>query len=178
MDEGWAEKIGKNSPELADFARLLVELKKESPRGIVLIMAGYLEQDLKELLRAYILDVPSSSALLDGSLAPLGSFGSLIHSCYSFGLVDADEFHDLNLIRKIRNEFAHRVGVSFDTDRVRDLCNNFKLDVQPYYDEESFPEPVPTQTRFTAPAMSLILSMWHRRKEVQEIRLKPLKWKQ
>lgn len=40
-------------------------------------------------------------------MAPLSSFSAKIRICYLIGLIDEDQFHDLDLVRKLRNDFAH-----------------------------------------------------------------------
>ena len=131
---GWADKIQHEHPEMGDLAHLLEGFNHESPRGIVLTIGGFLEQQLRDLLKGYLLDVTSAATLLDGGMAPLGSFGAMAHASYALGLVNADEFHDLNLIRRIRNKFAHEFNTTFESQDISDLCNNFHQAVQPYFD--------------------------------------------
>lgn len=45
--------------------------------------------------------------LLEGFNAPLGTFAARIKLCYALGLLTDAQFKDLELVRKIRNEFAH-----------------------------------------------------------------------
>lgn len=46
-------------------------LNKESDRGAVLISTGFLEQQLRDVLLAFMREQPQSTALLDGGNAPL-----------------------------------------------------------------------------------------------------------
>ncbi len=73
LTDGWAAEIGVQIPEMADFVKLLAELEKESDRGVVLIMAGFLEQQLKDLLAGYLRDAASTRELLS---SPLSTFRS------------------------------------------------------------------------------------------------------
>ena len=44
------------------------------------------------------------------------------------GLISESMFHDLNIIRKIRNKFAHQMhGYSFDEPEIVSWCNSLKL---------------------------------------------------
>lgn len=173
---GWADKIAEQHPEMGGMAHLLEGFSQESPRGIVLTLGGFLEQQLRELLKGYMMDVPSASSLLEGGMAPLGSFGAMINACFAMGLVNADEFSDLNLIRRIRNKFAHEFDASFERQDIRDLCGNFNFAVQPFFDEEEGPIEPTTQVRFTGPSMSLVLSLWFRVREVADRRLTAMEW--
>jgi DNA-binding MltR family transcriptional regulator len=47
----------------------------------------------------------------------LGTFAARIAAAYSMGLISDLEYKDCELIRKIRNEFAHKVHMSFKDDR-------------------------------------------------------------
>jgi DNA-binding MltR family transcriptional regulator len=44
---------------------------------------------------------------LFAGFAPLATLSAKISICYAFGLIDENLLHDLDVIRKIRNRFAH-----------------------------------------------------------------------
>jgi len=103
----------------------LDKLRKESDRGAVLISAAILDEQLKDILKAFLTNSKSSNELLESSNAPLGTFSSRINSCYSLGLIQKNEFEELNTIRKIRNEFAHKWNdADFTTPKIKDLTMN------------------------------------------------------
>ena len=172
--DGWAAEIGKQCPEMADFVKLLAELEKESDRGVVLIMAGFLEQQLKDLLAGYLRYAASTSELLSGALS---TFSARTLACHAVGLINDDEYHDLKVIRKIRNDFAHEFSASFSEQSIKDRCNNFRHVAHPYGDEDHWPVEPDTRTKFTAPTLSLIMALWHRIQEVEKHRLSPVEWK-
>jgi hypothetical protein len=109
-------------PHLKDFLPWLDLLNKESERGQVLISSGFLEQQLKEILQAFMIENSGTDTLFEGANAPLGTFSSRIAACFALGLITDGEHHDLSLIRKIRNDFAHNVHVSFATPSVASRC--------------------------------------------------------
>lgn len=47
--------------------------------------------------------------------------------CYCLGLIDKIIKDDLNLARKIRNEFAHDLYASFESDKIKNWCLQLKL---------------------------------------------------
>jgi DNA-binding MltR family transcriptional regulator len=57
---------------------------------------------------------------------PLGNFSNKINLCYSLGLIDKIVKDDLNMIRKIRNNFAHELNISFNDENIKSLSNEIK----------------------------------------------------
>ena len=46
------------------------------------------------------------------------------------GLIDDYEHAEIDLVRKIRNEFAHSIhGVSFESERIKGLCSTLSSDL-------------------------------------------------
>ena len=119
------------------MVKLTAELEKESDRGMALLAASYLEFLLGSLVITKMLVEPSEAQkmLLEGPNAPLATFSSRIDMAYCLGLLNHDQKRDLNLIRKIRNVFAHEfMRVSFDTPQIASRCNELKsaqVDGQP-----------------------------------------------
>lgn len=109
-------------PHLKEFLPYLDYLKKESERGRVLISTGFMEEQLRQTLLAFMMVKPQAEELVEGGSAPFATFSSRIAGCYVLGLISEDEHHDLNLIRKIRNDFAHDFRTSFKTPSVVDRC--------------------------------------------------------
>jgi DNA-binding MltR family transcriptional regulator len=92
-----------------EFQRLLAD---SDDRTAVIVGSTLLDQRLSAYVRA--LAVPDDK-LVDGILdsrrpyAVLGSFSSKIKVLRAFGMLSADEAADLDLIRDIRNDFAHNI---------------------------------------------------------------------
>jgi hypothetical protein len=93
----------------------LEEFQGESDRAAAVLAGAYLDESLRRILANSVVGDPRlATRLLDGERAPLGAFGARIIACYSFGLISRDEFDDLERVRKIRNDFAHKQhGFSF-----------------------------------------------------------------
>ncbi|MCV3205570.1 MltR family transcriptional regulator [Mesorhizobium sp. YC-39] len=92
----------------AALNRLARLLRDEDERGLVLTMAAFAEDLLGRLIRGYLVEVKASGELLDGFNAPLGTLSSRIKGAYALGLLSKEQFADLEHLRKIRNEFAHK----------------------------------------------------------------------
>ena len=64
----------------------------------------------------------------DNADRPLSTFSSRIKTAYCLGLISKDEFDDLNIIRRIRNRFAHKMhGYSFDDEEIVNWCNSLQI---------------------------------------------------
>lgn len=101
---------------------LVPTLGEMDERGLVLSLAAFAEEALGHLLKTFLLDNESSSKLLDGFNAPLGTFSARIKGCHALGLIEDVQAGDLEILRKIRNEFAHSwAAVELENQRIRSL---------------------------------------------------------
>jgi mannitol operon repressor len=108
-----------------EFGEFLNLFNKETDRGASLVAASILDEKLYEILKAFFIDDEESIELLDGKNAILGTFVARISACYCLGLIQENEFAELNIFRRIRNEFGHKwKDVTFETQKIRDLCFN------------------------------------------------------
>ncbi|MEW6668369.1 MAG: hypothetical protein AB1512_24415 [Thermodesulfobacteriota bacterium] len=105
--------------------RLVNELDHESDRALAIVTSAHLEDLLERLLSKTLNTLPPEAQefLFQGANAPLGAFHTKIEVIKRSKLLSDEEVRDLDLIRKIRNEFAHKlIGISFETTGVRDRC--------------------------------------------------------
>jgi hypothetical protein len=107
-----------------DFLRK--EFEHETDRGAVVLTASLLENALTNILKRHL--VPSSNnddELFENPLAPLSSFGTKIQISQRLGLISTRLARDLNIVRKMRNEFAHNVhGSTLESGKIKDLLTN------------------------------------------------------
>jgi DNA-binding MltR family transcriptional regulator len=111
------------------FSEMLAETKHEGDRACALILTANLDNRIRELLVAHFVEMTSvqQKDLFEGAGA-LSTLSSRVRISYACGLLSDDEVHDLNLIRKIRNYFAHKEhGWSFSTSTVSKLCGSLKI---------------------------------------------------
>jgi hypothetical protein len=156
-----------------DLARFVQELKAETDRGLPLVGAALIDDRLTETLRSFFCEVPSAARLLDDANAPLGSFSSRTEACYALGLIDAFEYNEAGLVRKVRNEFAHaKHGMSFANSRVQGLCSSLKSDLP---EDGDYPLQDP-RFRFTNAVVCLALRLYHRPEWVALERRTPKSW--
>lgn len=90
-------------------------LKSESDRGVILILAAYLEELLGLIVRESCVTNADADVLLQ-LRRPAGDFNSKILLCSAFALIHNEEAQALKSIQKIRNRAAHfdRKGRGFD----------------------------------------------------------------
>jgi DNA-binding MltR family transcriptional regulator len=114
------------TPSLEQVKRMGEAVKGESDRGLVLINATIIDELLRKYLLAHLVKHKDMEKLFNGIGAPLGSFSSRILFSFAVGLLAEDEYRELNLIRKIRNKFAHSVEVSFQTPAIVSYCQSLQ----------------------------------------------------
>ena len=116
--------------DLEDFSKFLAEFQEETDRGGALVGAALLDLKLADTLRAFMVSANAAEPLLDGATAPLGTFSARIKAAFAFGLIDDHERRECDLIRKVRNEFAHRPhGFDFQDQKVAALCEQLQSDL-------------------------------------------------
>jgi DNA-binding MltR family transcriptional regulator len=87
----------------------LQELVQGTHPGIALVLSSLLDDVFGRALRAAMLHLSSSvlNELLTG-YGPLRTFSAKIHIAHGMKLVTAQHCRDAHLVRKVRNEFAHK----------------------------------------------------------------------
>jgi hypothetical protein len=85
------------------------------------------EESLTTLIRSRFIPDEEQLRELFRASGPLGAFSVKIRLGFLLGLYSAAAQSELNTIKEIRNEFAHRVARSFSVERIRDLANNLSL---------------------------------------------------
>jgi hypothetical protein len=160
---------------LKEFCDFLDTANNESDRGKALVAAAQLDGMLEDILRAFLIDCPSSTRLFETPNAPLTSFYNKINLARSLGLISPDEHSALDLVRKVRNEFAHSVSVSFDDTKVTKLCMMLEFGLGELRRRED-PVLADPRTRFSMSASSLVSSLYSRANRVSKIKLAELRW--
>lgn len=116
------------NPSFIKDSLILEELTQSSDRTKVILGSAILEELLERLLKKhFILNTKLTEEVFEPS-AFLGSFSSKIKISFLLGLISQEMFDDLEIIRELRNKFAHRIHQSSLLDQsATSLCNNFKF---------------------------------------------------
>ena len=111
------------------YEDMIANANRESDRGCSLILSANLDNRLRDLLESYFVAQSSEklNSIFQGN-GCLSTFSSRIAISFSVGLLGNDERHDLDIIRAIRNDFAHNErSIDFFSSRVSDRCNSLRL---------------------------------------------------
>ena len=110
--------------------RVSGELHKETDRAAIVLGAAWIDEGLTALLRAALL--PSGGKKEDDDLfgfgGPLGDFSARTKLCHRLGLLSDDFRKAIDIVRKIRNRFAHSVDrPDLSTSPFREWINELPL---------------------------------------------------
>jgi hypothetical protein len=105
----------------ADLIRIL---HRQSQAGNALVVAGMVEDEIEKLLLTAGRTLSNKQAKdIFGGMGPLHSFSGKIEIAYLFELIDQSVRDDLQLIKSIRNKFAHTTRyVFFESPHVDQDC--------------------------------------------------------
>lgn len=117
----------------------MADIQETNDLGTALIAMAFLDNILMSLLKGYFINNTKkvNQLLKDG---PLETFYSRIMICYCLGLINEEQRYDLDIIRRIRNKFAHTFEtITFDEILIKDLIKSLKqirrLESLDYYEE-------------------------------------------
>lgn len=118
----------------SSFRQAAATFTSESDRGTALIAVAWVDDALEACLRAFFRDKKNGGngdrhrRIVDALLqpdGPLGSFASRIKLAYLLGIITVSLYSDLEIMRKIRNSFAHgRQTVRFSDQSIKDRCRS------------------------------------------------------
>lgn len=128
------EFINKRDTQVKAFREALT---RETDRGCALFATSYLDKALSDLLYcALAYDKKIESDLFEGN-APLATFSARIKIAFYLGKISKVERRDLDLLRKIRNEFAHNAdAIDFEVGKLKNQCSELSFT---YHDKDYRP---------------------------------------
>ena len=116
------------------------ELQSESDRGATILAATWIESLLERKLRSLFAKGNSDTRRrlyrLNG---PFSSFSSKILAAHAIGWIDSDICGDIDVVRKIRNRFAHELhGIDLNSPKIHKLIDEFTTPNRYYSDWNEF----------------------------------------
>ncbi|MFQ5804440.1 MAG: MltR family transcriptional regulator [Candidatus Methylomirabilales bacterium] len=115
-------------PSLRELETWLRQIEPRFVRGSVIASTALLDRELANLLKAFFISETTLANELLKGFGPLATFDARIEAAFALGLISELERRRLELIRRIRNDFAHvPEDVSFETAQIRDRC----MELQP-----------------------------------------------
>ncbi|MCE7982443.1 MAG: hypothetical protein DYG89_14715 [Caldilinea sp. CFX5] len=107
--------------------QIIQELEAQTDRGAAIIGASLIDKQLEEAIRVRLLCNSATKELFKLS-GPMHSFSAKINLAFALGLYGSHVYNDLNLIRKIRNDFAHfEIPINFTTQSISNRCSELWL---------------------------------------------------
>lgn len=98
-------------------------LNAESDRGAALVAAEILSEELAKLIKSKMVNHKKLIKDAFNFQGALGSFSGRIDHAFLLGLLPNVVRQDLNLLRAIRNEFAHSTAAkTFETHSIKSRC--------------------------------------------------------
>lgn len=120
---------------LASLNRFLSLVGTHDDSSMVLALATFVEDTLGRLLLAYFRNCKATKELVEGFNAPLGTLGSRTKAAYAFGLLTKEQYQDIEILRKVRNQFAHNwEGVALTRTDIQSMIgqlSGYTLDGRP-----------------------------------------------
>jgi hypothetical protein len=108
-------------------SQFFATVKNETDRAAAVLAAAFIDELLLRYLKKR-LSVPDLESLY-GSDGAVGSFSRRIAVAQALGWLHVDTAHDLNVLRRIRNKFAHDFdhNLSFAAQSISDQTRNFRV---------------------------------------------------
>lgn len=118
----------KEIKNIEEFKNFRHSLNEESDRGCALMAAAFIEEKLGELLQLFCVDNKKIYERLFENNGALATFSSKIDLAFLLGLIPKNIFDDLQLLRKIRNDFAHNSShITFESSPIQERCYSFSI---------------------------------------------------
>jgi len=120
-----------NEIKMYDSQGFLEEFQSESDRAAAVLGGVFIDRHLRKFIARFLIEDEKEVDLLLGSdkafERPLATSGARRRAAYCLGLITKAQYHDLKMIEKVRNHFAHNLhGLSFTDEQIKSWCNSLK----------------------------------------------------
>lgn len=103
------------------------DYEHDNDREIAIVGCAYIETIIKTTLEeTFVADLKERDNILNESSGALSGIITRARLLYLLGVIPEIIFHDIKLVARIRNEFAHNVSASFESEKISTLCNKLK----------------------------------------------------
>jgi hypothetical protein len=141
MNEQTKPESPRHSPTTVLADKLLVvsvteALSEASDRARVIMVASWIDYVLELKLKVFFGRGSSrAKSRLFGVDGPFGSLSAKAAAAFCAGWIDKDVYHDIEVVRKIRNSFAHTFqGISLDSPKIRERVESLIVPRRKYSD--------------------------------------------
>lgn len=123
LDDLSAQLPGKAGDGIREIMEFRTSISQETDRGAVLMSAAFLDDRLKQLIEARLVEDKKICSQAFDFNGPLGTFSSRINFSYLIGILPKNARADLHTIRAVRNQFAHYAApLRYEDEKVASLC--------------------------------------------------------
>jgi DNA-binding MltR family transcriptional regulator len=113
---------------LDEINSLRKQLLVETDRGLCLMAVGRIDLVLTTFLENKLVGSKTLKRDLFSNGGPLSTLSSRIKMAYSLGLISKAHFHGIDMLRMVRNKFAHSdQPITFESVEIMELCMNVEL---------------------------------------------------
>lgn len=109
-----------------DYASVFNELLDSSDRAVAVVGGALVDELLGRALKEFMRQSDGLDTLFKDR-GPLSTFSSKIDLGYYLGCYGTEVHQDLNILRKLRNNFAHDLDAKFANQSIADRVSNFSL---------------------------------------------------
>jgi hypothetical protein len=110
-------------------AAFIEEMRLQTDRGVAIVGAAWVEEAIMIAIESFLHSESKAWDSFSKSNSTLSSFSSKIDLARLLGFITDTIWSDLNIIRTIRNDFAHQVvhktehtKLSFNSSHIKDKC--------------------------------------------------------
>ena len=118
------------------FEQFNSALSEESDRARVIIVASWIDEFLKvKLMNEFSKGNSDARKTLFANNGPFATFSAKICAAFCAGWIDKDVHDDIQVIRKLRNDFAHNYNpLSLEEKDIRNQIESLKVPKRKFYD--------------------------------------------
>jgi len=108
-----------------DVESALNEIETEGDRAAAIVAATFVDEHLALVIRHSLHQNKKIADEMFSNSGPLGTFSSKINLAFLIGVFSAKCHKELNIIKRIRNLFAHDLALrGFESQQVKDIVKN------------------------------------------------------
>lgn len=157
-----SSRLSRRAPDEQEFSEAMEELFHSSDRVAAIMCSALVEHELMTAISARLHDPGDVSALFhSGEASPFGTFKQRIVAGKALGIYRAETAADLDLIRDIRNQFAHALlRIDFENEHIAATCSELReyLTWEPVEGRE----PKPVREKFENVCISIAYGLMRR----------------
>lgn len=118
------------------FKVFFAALDEETDRARVILAAAWMDQFLEiKLMNEFSEGNSKARDRLFSDNGPFARLSSKLDAAFCAGWIDADVYHDASMIRRLRNDFAHRVDkLSLRDPEISALLQKLKVPHRQFHD--------------------------------------------